>query len=167
MEDWFADALGLHFVTFGEALIRMLLAAGLAMVLGLERYRKNKPIDYRAFVIISLASCVLAMMSQELYADFAAAENVVSMDLAKIVAGVLSGIGFLGAGAIIKQSDGDVVGTATGASIWASGALGLTIGFGFYALALMMFLFIAGILVGGNYLAKLAASREENRRGGV
>ncbi len=162
MGAWLADVMDLHFVTLGEALVRMVLAAGLAMVLGLERYRKNKPIDHRAFAIISLASCVLAMMSQELYADFAAAENVVSMDLAKIVAGVLSGIGFLGAGAIIKQGDGDVIGSATGASIWASGALGLTIGFGFYVLGLLMFAFVAAILIGGNYLARLTASRDRN-----
>lgn len=159
---WLQEWTQLSFFSVGEVIVRMLLAVLLAMVLGLERYRKNKPIDYRAFVIISLASCVLAMMAQELYADFASAENVVTMDLAKIVAGVLSGIGFLGAGAIIKQQDGDVVGTATGASVWASGVIGLTIGFGFYALAVMMFLFIAALLVGGRYLARFATDREQD-----
>lgn len=159
---WLQQWTQLDFFSIGEVIVRMLLAVLLAMVLGLERYRKNKPIDYRAFVIISLASCVLAMMAQELYADYAGAEHVVTMDLAKIVAGVLSGIGFLGAGAIIKQQDGDVVGTATGASVWASGVIGLTIGFGFYALAVLMFLFIATLLIGGRYLARFAVDREQD-----
>lgn len=143
---------GLTILGWPEVILRILLAAGLALVLGLERDSKNKPIDFRAFIIISASSCVLAIMSQEIYADFSNADAVVSLDLAKIIAGVLTGIGFLGAGAIIKQSDGAVVGTATGASIWASGALGLTIGFGFYFLAVLLFLMIAVILLGGSYL---------------
>lgn len=162
MTEWLSDASNLQFFAVSEILLRMVLAAGLAMVLGMERYRKNKPIDYRAFVIISLTSCVLAIMSQELYADFSGAENVVTMDLAKIIGGVLSGIGFLGAGAIIKQKDGDVVGTATGASIWAAGALGLTIGFGFYLLGILMFVFIAAILVGGSYLIRISPAEQKD-----
>lgn len=153
MENLLSNAFDLDILGWPETLLRMSLATGLAMLLGIERESKKKPIDFRAFGIIALASCVLAMLSQELYADFSAADNVVSIDLAKIIAGVLTGIGFLGAGAIIKQDDGAVVGTATGASIWASGALGLSIGFGFYGLALAMFMLIALILLGGAWLS--------------
>lgn len=147
------EAFGLHILTWPEAVLRMLLAALLAALLGVERDSKNKPIDFRAFAIIAMASCVLAILGQELYADFAEADNVISLDLSKIIAGVLTGIGFLGAGAIIKQSDGAVIGTATGASIWASGTMGLTIGFGFYGLAIATFVLIAIILLGGSFLA--------------
>jgi len=97
---------------------------------------------------------MVAILGQELYADYADADRVVSMDLAKLVAGVLSGIGFLGAGAIIRAGDGDVVGTATGASVWAAGVLGLTVGFGLYFIALLIFVLVAAILVVGGYLHK-------------
>ena len=153
MDTVIGEAFGLHILSWPEAVLRMLLAASLAALLGIERDSKKKPIGFRAFAIIAMASCVLAILSQELYADFAEADNVISLDLSKIIAGVLTGIGFLGAGAIIKQNDGVVIGTATGASIRASGILGLTIGFGFYGLALAMFLMIGVILVAGSFLA--------------
>ena len=151
----------LDVITWQEALRRLSLAVVLAALLGLERDTKNKPIDFRAFAIIALASAALAILTQELYNDFAAADSVISLDLSKVIAGVLTGIGFLGAGAIIKQGDGQVVGTATGASIWASGSLGLMIGFGFYGLAISAFLLIGAILVGGSLLSRfLNTSRD-------
>lgn len=151
----------LSIVELPEALLRLLLAALLAMAPGIERDAKRKPIDFRAFAIVAMASCALAILGQEIYADFAAADAFVSIDLAKIVAGVLTGIGFLGAGAIIQRDDGDVVGTATGASIWASGAIGLTIGFGFYALALAMFGLTAIVLIAGAWMARLFARQRD------
>ncbi|MGD2053188.1 MAG: MgtC/SapB family protein [Gammaproteobacteria bacterium] len=163
MEAIIDQAVNLNIVSPGEALLRIILSVLLASVLGLERDFKNKPIDFRAFSIIALASCVLAIMSQEIYADYASAEHVVSIDLAKIVAGVLTGIGFLGAGAIIKNDKGIVIGTATGASIWASGSIGLTIGFGFYALAFVTFLMLAIILLAGGALMKLVYDKDDHR----
>ena len=74
------------------------------------------------------------------------------MDLGKIIEGTMTGIGFLGAGAIIKVEKDKVVGTATGASIWASGGLGLCLGFGMYGLALLAFLGIATILIIGGVI---------------
>jgi putative Mg2+ transporter-C (MgtC) family protein len=162
MENLLNNAFDLDILGWPETLLRMCLATVLAMLLGIERDTKKKPIDFRAFGIIALASCVLAMLAQELYADFSAADNVVSLDLAKIIAGVLTGIGFLGAGAIIKQDDGAVVGTATGASIWASGALGLSIGFGFYGMALAMFVLMALILLGGGWLSHLLSTKDRD-----
>ncbi|MCB1756215.1 MAG: MgtC/SapB family protein [Gammaproteobacteria bacterium] len=136
----------------------MTLATVMAMVLGIERDAKRKPIDFRAFGIIALASCVLAILAQELYADFSSSDHILRLDLANIISGVLTGIGFLGAGAIIKHRDGAVVGTATGASIWASGALGLLIGFGFYGLALSMFVLLVLILVGGSIISRFLST---------
>ncbi len=76
-----------------------------------------------------------------------------TLDLGKIIAGVLTGIGFLGAGAIIKVEKTQIVGTATGASIWAAGGIGLCLGFGMYGLALIGFLAVVCILVLGGILA--------------
>jgi putative Mg2+ transporter-C (MgtC) family protein len=128
--------------------LRILLACAFGLVLGLERESKNKPIDFRAYMIVCVTSCIIAIMAQELYADYTTSDSTVRLDFMRIIEGVLTGIGFLGAGAILRSSDGDrVKGTATGASIWASGGIGLTLGFGFYGLAAMGFVAIAGILI--------------------
>jgi len=134
-------------VSLIEVAVRVLLAGGFGLALGLERYWKNKPMDFRAFMIVAVISCVIAIMAQEIYADYEASGNTVRLDFMQIMSGVLTGIGFLGAGAIIQsQRDGRVLGTATGASIWASGGIGLALGFGFYILSAISFLAIFGVL---------------------
>ncbi|MBP5856875.1 MgtC/SapB family protein [Marivibrio halodurans] len=146
-----------------EVLIRVALAALFGLVLGLDRERKRKPIDFRAFMIVCVATCIVAIMAQELFADYRDAENTVRLDFMRIIEGVLTGIGFLGAGAIIRLNDGEGVrGTATGASIWTSGVLGLTLGFGFYGLAFIGFVAMATILVVLGFLRPQLADKEDH-----
>lgn len=147
--------LRLQVVAFPELILRIVLAMGMAMIIGLDRDSKDKPIDFRAYMIIAVCSCAIAIAGQEVFASYRDAEDRPHVDLAKIIEGVLTGIGFLGAGAIIKRGD-IVVGTATGASIWASGALGLALGFGFYEIAIILFLAVTATLVlGGWYREKV------------
>lgn len=141
-------------VSLPETLVRLSLAMLFGFALGWERESKDKPIDYRAYMIVGLTTCMVAIMGQELYQDYRTAENFINLDLGKIIAGTLTGIGFLGAGAIIKREGTNVVGTATGASIWAAGGMGLTLGFGYYGLALIVFAFVIMILFWGGILSK-------------
>ncbi|MEM7651500.1 MAG: MgtC/SapB family protein [Pseudomonadota bacterium] len=143
------NELNLYYIGWPELLLRVGLAMLFGLVLGLDRDNKNKPIDFRAYMIVAVTTCIIAILGQELSAEFIESNDVVSLDLAKIISGVLTGIGFLGAGAIIHRSDDRVVGTATGASIWAAGGIGLALGFGFYGLAVIAFLAIGLILIGG------------------
>lgn len=148
--------INLTYINLSELLLRLGLAMIFGLILGLEREVKDKPIEFRAYMIVAVTTCMIAILSQELYSEFSTAENVVSLDLAKIIAGVLTGIGFLGAGAIIHGSGNTVVGTATGASIWASGGIGLALGFGFYGLATITFIFIGSILlIGGFFMPRI------------
>ncbi len=137
-----------------ETFLRVFFALSFGVVLGLERDSKNKPIDFRAYMIVAVTACICAIMGQELYSDYSQASDVVSIDLGKIISGVLTGIGFLGAGAIIKVEKDQIVGTATGASIWAAGGIGLCLGFGMYGLAGIGFIAIAFILIVGGFLGK-------------
>lgn len=141
----------LNVIGLPEAALRVFLAMAFGLVLGIDRDTKNKPIDFRAYMIVALTTCVAALLSQELYFTYQSSNNVVSLDLAKIIAGTLTGLGFLGAGAIVKVEGKNIVGTATGASIWASGIMGLTLGFGLYSLAILTLISIASILVIGGY----------------
>lgn len=138
---------GFNTIPFFEVVIRIAMAGGFGLALGLDRHWKNKPMDFRAFMIVAVTSCIVAIMAQEVYADYQTSDATVRLDFMRIIEGVLTGIGFLGAGAILYSRDSNrVIGTATGASIWASGGIGLTIGFGFYVLSLLSFLAIFGIL---------------------
>lgn len=140
-------------VPFQECVIRCLLALAFGMLIGFERDSKKKPIDFRAYMIVAFTTCIIAILGQEIYGIYENSGNtLVSLDMAKIIEGVMTGIGFLGAGAIIKVEKDKVVGTATGASIWASGGIGLCLGFGMYGLALIAFIGVAAILIIGGVI---------------
>ena len=142
--------IGLTYLSWQELLLRVGMAMVFGLILGLERDTKDKPIDFRAYMVIAVTTCILAILGQEIYSDFASADGVARVDLTTVIAGVMSGIGFLGAGAIIQRGNNRVIGTATGASIWASGGIGLAIGFGFYGLGIVAFAAISiTLLVGG------------------
>ncbi len=155
------EYLNLSIVSWQEAAMRVFIALAFGMILGLDRDSKNKPIDFRAYMIVALTSCTVAMLGQEVYIEFAKNNNYTVIDLGKVISGTLTGIGFLGAGAIIQKGDTKVVGTATGASIWAAGGIGLTIGFGFYALAIIAFLAVTTTLVLGGVYMRLFNGTED------
>jgi len=119
-------------ISFPEALLRVGLSILFALSIGVERFVHKKPVDFRPFVIISLASCGLGIIAVEL--PFTSGDPNLSVDPAKVISGVMSGIGFLGAGALFRQVD-IVKGAGSAASVWAAGAIGLTCGMGFVWLA--------------------------------
>lgn len=115
-----------------------------SLALGLERFLRKKPIDFRPFVIISLASCTLVLAVSEYGAKVD--DTALAVDPSRVVQGVLTGIGFLGAGALFRE-DKTVYGAGSATSIWAAGAIGLICGFGL--------LWLAGLLTLGLVLTLL------------
>src|SRR5688500_15407723 len=105
-----------------DALARIGAATLLAFSLGLERFLRKKPIDFRPFVIISLASCALVIAIAEFAAR--AGNSELDVDPTRAVQGVMTGIGFIGAGALFREQH-TVYGAGSAASIWAAGAIGL------------------------------------------
>jgi putative Mg2+ transporter-C (MgtC) family protein len=158
------EFLGYRTIGIVEVVARVGLAGFCGFALGLERHRKRKPMDFRAFMIVAVVSCVVAIMAQEIYADYASSDRTVKLDFMAIVSGVLTGIGFLGAGAILRGSEDRVIGTATGASIWGAGGIGLALGFGFYLLAAIAFLAIFGVLwLFGLIMPSVVGDRDDGR----
>ena len=171
MQDFFDGAgfIGMEHFTYMEIFWRLMIAAALGCLIGLDREMKNKPIDFRAYMIICVATCLLAILWQEIMSGFGEQDAAMaSTNFGKLVDGVLSGVGFLGAGAIIKHYDGQkdqkVIGTATGASIWASAILGLLVGFGYITMALMGFGVIFGILFARGLLRKPLTGQEDKEK---
>lgn len=147
----------LNSFSWGDVTLRLLLAGIFGLFLGLDRDQKDKPVDFRVYMIVAMSTVVIAIMGQELNSHYNSSEEFLSLDLGKIIAGVMTGIGFLGAGAIIKVNNQEVVGTATGASIWACGGMGLCLGFGLYGLAILLFVALATtLMIAGRIMAKLS-----------
>jgi putative Mg2+ transporter-C (MgtC) family protein len=105
--------------------LRLLLAAALGAIIGYQRERAGKPAGLRTHTLICVGAALFTIAS--IY-GFGAA------DPARVAAGIVAGIGFLGAGAIIRTRE-HIVGLTTAASIWAVAAVGLTAGAGLYLIS--------------------------------
>jgi putative Mg2+ transporter-C (MgtC) family protein len=113
-----------------ELVTRLLTAALLGGVLGFERELRHKSAGLRTNILIAIGSTLFTLMSFELSA------GVPGADPARLAAQIVTGIGFLGAGAIIRR-DGGVQGLTTAATIWVNAAIGVAVGGGEYHLAFL------------------------------
>jgi len=112
--------------TFSDALLRLALAAALGGAIGLEREFHQKPAGLRTNMLIALGSALFAILSVELGAGAGSPD--------RIAAQVVTGIGFLGAGAILRSGD-HIHGLTTAATIWVNAAIGMAAGLGSYTIA--------------------------------
>jgi putative Mg2+ transporter-C (MgtC) family protein len=111
--------------------VRLLVAALLSGIVGLERERGERAAGLRTHALVGLGSCLLMIVSAFGFEDWHYSPG--ALDPSRIAAQVVSGIGFLGAGVIIFQRDGGVVrGLTTAASVWVVAAIGLAVGGGLY-----------------------------------
>lgn len=108
---------------------RLGLALLLGMIIGVDRELRRKPAGLRSHMLVSLASAAFALIALELVQSVNAWDDHVRIDPTRVLEAVVTGIAFLGAGAII-QNKGSVEGITTGASLWLTGALGVACGVG-------------------------------------
>lgn len=122
-----------------ETIARLGLALLLGAALGWDRERNQKPAGLRTHMLVALGAAAFTILGIKLVTQES------NTDLARVISGVIGGIGFLGAGAII-QSRGDVQGMTTAAGIWATAALGVACGLGEYVLAIVVGVLAFGVL---------------------
>ncbi len=118
-------------------IIKLIISALLGLTLGLEREVKRKPLGLKTCLIISTTSCLLTIVgidSSLYYNDFA---GDLRSDPMRVTAQIVSGIGFLGAGVILRRNNEVVSGLTTAAIVWASAGLGIAVGAGFYVDAIV------------------------------
>lgn len=113
--------------------VRIILAAFLGAIIGIEREIKNRAAGFRTHIIVSVGACLIMLIGIEGIGEIS---NNIGRDTARMAAQVVSGIGFLGAGTILQTKDG-VSGLTTAATLWLSAAIGLAVGIGFYEGALI------------------------------
>ena len=120
-------------LSYQEILIRLLLAALLGSVVGLDRERLERGAGLRTHMLVAVGAALFMLVSAFGFADVLGHQNVV-LDPSRVAAQVVSGIGFLGAGTIILRKE-IVHGLTTAASLWAVAAIGLATGGGLYIAA--------------------------------
>lgn len=125
----------------GEICLRLLCAMTVGMIIGTEREYTNRPAGLRTHILVALGACVVTITGQMIFIQYHTLGS--SPDPARLSAQVITGVGFLGAGTILRQGS-HVKGLTTAASLWAVACLGIAAGFGFYAVAIagMVFIFI-------------------------
>ncbi|NIP57196.1 MAG: MgtC/SapB family protein [Gemmatimonadetes bacterium] len=113
-----------------------LAAFAFAFPIGWERHARGRPAGLRTFPIVALASCAFALLGQGAFPDDPGAQ-------ARILQGLMTGIGFIGGGAIVKEMSGEeregtVTGIATAASIWNTGAIGAAVSYRRFEVAFVL-----------------------------
>ncbi len=116
-------------ISSAQIIVRLLIAAVFGGAVGLERERFNQPAGFRTHLILCVGSCLMMMLSIFVAYDVGNPAN--SADPGRIAAQVVSGIGFLGAGAILRFGI-SVKGLTTAASLWTIAGIGLAVGSGFH-----------------------------------
>lgn len=122
--------------------LRLTLAAVLGAAIGYERELSGKAAGLRTHILVTLGSAIFILVP--------ALSEMTTADASRVMQGVVSGIGFLGAGAILKQTkDQEVKGLTTAASIWVAAAVGVAVGYGREAMAVastLVALFVLAVL---------------------
>jgi putative Mg2+ transporter-C (MgtC) family protein len=124
-------------LSWQELLLRLALAAALGGAVGIERELREREAGFRTHMLVSLGSALFTIAGAYGFHDFlVGGSGLVRTDPTRIAAQVVTGIGFLGAGAIIRQGL-SVRGLTTAATLWAVAAVGLTCGAGYYSAAVI------------------------------
>jgi len=138
MESIFSD---INIVTFLQIILAMLLG----MVLGVERSIAGKTAGMRTYALVAMGACLLIVSSTQFTASIA---GFINPDPLRVTAGIITGVGFLGAGIIIFR-EATLRGLTTAAGLWVAAGIGITVGYQQYVLAVfttMLTLFIFTVL---------------------
>lgn len=114
-----------------QFIFKMLVAFILALPIGWNRERHTRTMGIRTFPLVALGSTAYVLISLAVLRDDLDAQ-------ARIIQGLITGIGFVGGGAILKDSAGSVHGTATAVSVWTTGALGIAVAYGRFDIAIII-----------------------------
>lgn len=130
-------------MTVLSILARLALAVLIGGAIGYERESKNRPAGFRTHILVCIGAAIISMISVKMSEDAIRQilsnpdlSEVIKVDIGRLGAQVISGIGFLGAGTIIHNK-GSIKGLTTAASLWVVGCLGLAVGFGYYYISIL------------------------------
>ncbi|MDR7072315.1 MgtC/SapB family protein [Fictibacillus barbaricus] len=112
--------------------VKLGFSAIFGLIIGIERELKNKPVGLKTSLVISISSCLLTIVSIESAENYSQLTGQTVMDPMRLAAQIVSGIGFLGAGVILRRNNDVISGLTTAAMIWGASGLGIAAGAGFF-----------------------------------
>lgn len=124
-----------------DTVLKLAVATLIGLIIGLERELKKKPLGLKTCIVIAVSSCVLTIISIDLTYNFPRVSKL-QMDPLRLPAQIISGVGFIGAGVILRKSNDVISGLTTSAMIWGARGLGVATGAGFYKEAFLSLFFI-------------------------
>lgn len=127
-------------------IFQLLLAAGCGLLIGFERQSRTKMAGIRTHIMVSLASCLMMIISKYGFMDVITI-NGISVDASRVAAGIITGMGILGGGLILTGKQGFVSGVTTAAGVWATVGVGMAIGSQMYILGCAATLFILAVQI--------------------
>ena len=144
-----------------DILIKLVLAAVAGGLIGLEREKHGRPAGLRTNLLVSVGACAMMIVSEAFYIKYGMlnAESAVRFDPSRVAAQIVTGIGFLGAGVILKEGI-SVRGLTTAASLWVVACLGMAFGMGYFSLGVIT---TALVLVSLIFLKKLDPLMKKDR----
>ena len=144
-----------------QIILRLVSSVLLSGLIGFERQVQRRNAGLRTHILVCLGSCLIMLTSLYVFDIY---NNIVALDPARIAAGVITGIGFLGAGTIIREREG-VKGLTTAASLWVVAGIGLAVGCGFYRAAIYTTILAVVVLFFLRYLEGIMFCEKETKAG--
>lgn len=141
-------------LTQPDWLLKLLFALASGAILGLDREVRRRRVGIRTYMMVSLGSAIFTIAAVEM--SLRMGDMELAADPTRVIQGLIGGLGFLGAGAII-QGDERVGGMATAASLWVAGALGLAAGAGFGLFSITCAVLAASLLAASRFMENRGA----------
>ena len=138
-------------------LFKLAFAAMLSLIIGIERELKKKPVGLKTSLVISTFSCLLTIISIDTaYSTPPRGDINITMDPLRLAAQIVSGVGFLGAGVILRKGNDSITGLTTAAIVWGAAGIGIAVGAEFYIEALLTVIIVVfGIEIVAPFLTKI------------
>lgn len=144
-------------------IVRLIIATAISGVIGWDREHKNRPAGIRTHILVCLGACIVALIQKEIgfnalrvAAQYPQYRGVIRADEARLIAQVVSGIGFLGAGTIIVEHH-SIKGLTTAASLWVVACMGIAVGMGDYVIAITSFVVVFGVVAFLKQIVRVSA----------
>jgi putative Mg2+ transporter-C (MgtC) family protein len=134
---------------------RVFIALVIGLALGFERELRGGPAGLRTTGLVTAGACLFTGLGLIPFGR--------AVDPTRLAAGIVTGVGFLGAGSILRQG-GDVIGLTTAASIWIAAAIGMAVGFGYYTTAIVSSVLVLLTLIGLRWVEVRFFRSRRNRR---
>jgi putative Mg2+ transporter-C (MgtC) family protein len=153
----------LPYPILADAVLRMVCAMLIGCVIGIDRDLHGKPTGMKTLGLVSLGACIATMCAT----GFTKLDTPDDADISRAVQGIVTGIGFLGAGVILQNPrENRVRGLTTAASIWVTAAVGIVCGTGAWSVALIATALLIGLLTIGRVIEKRLLRRWQNKPAG-